>query len=135
MAKNRFYARVSRVENFIVMLLTRYSVSANIFTDMLPVTIKSEWNDMVLVDVGKGTGDNAKETYSANIFLYGRPLDDLQSKSVRVIDKMEEVVYKAISECHDSHYHLSLNWSDSGYDSTRNFHFNVLNVSIVITEN
>ena len=49
MAKNRFYARVSRVENFIVMLLTKYSVSENIFTDMLPVTIKSEWNDMVLV--------------------------------------------------------------------------------------
>ena len=46
------YARVSRVEDFFKVLLTKYGVSENIFVSRLPVTIKSSWNDMALIDVG-----------------------------------------------------------------------------------
>ena len=64
------FARTSRVENYLNMLLTKFGVSKNIFISQFPVNIKSEWNDMVLIDVNGGGNKNAYNTYSANIFLY-----------------------------------------------------------------
>ena len=134
MAENTFYARVSRVENFFNMLLTKYAVSKQIFISQLPVTVKPEWNDMVMIDVGKGKNYDSHRNFSVNIYLYGRPFGDLQKKNVKVIDKMEELLLKAISECSDEHYHLSVNWSDADYDSTRNFHFNVVNITVLVND-
>ena len=128
------YARVSRVENFFNMLLTKYAVSKQLFISNLPVTIKSEWNDMVLIDVGSGVNKGAHREFSVNIYLYGRPQGDLQKKNVKVIDAMEEKLLTAIEECHDKHYHPSVNWSNSDYDNTRNFHFNVVNITILIND-
>ncbi|MGN0280793.1 MAG: hypothetical protein ACI4B3_00640 [Prevotella sp.] len=134
MAENTFYARVSRVENFFNMLLTKYAVSKQIFISQLPVTIKPEWNDMVMIDVGNGKNYDSHRTFSVNIYLYGRPVGDLQKKNVKVIDNMEELLLKAVSECSDGHYHLSVNWSDADYDSTRNFHFNVVNITVLVND-
>lgn len=128
------YARVSRVENFLNMLLTKYKVSGHIFVSNLPVTIRSEWEDMVLIDVGKGNDFNAYNSFSVNVYLYAKPQGDLQKKNVKVIDAMEETFGKAVSECNDKHYHPVINWRDSDYDTTRNFHFNVVNLTITVTE-
>ena len=134
MSEQTLYARVSRVENFFNMLLTKYAVSKQLFISQLPVTIKPEWNDMVLIDVGSGTNYDSHRRFSVNIYLYGRPIGDLQKKNVKVIDAMEALVLKAISECSDRHYHPSVNWSDSDYDTTRNFHFNVINVTVLVND-
>lgn len=134
MSEQTKYARVSRVENFFNMLLTKYEVSKQLFISQLPVTIKPEWNDMVLIDVGSGTNYDSHRKFSVNIYLYGRPIGDLQKKNVKVIDAMEELLLKAVSECSDKHYHPSVNWSDSDYDSTRNFHFNVINISVLVND-
>lgn len=134
MSEQTLYARVSRVENFFNMLLTKYAVSKQLFISQLPVTIKPEWNDMVLIDVGSGTNYDSHRKFSVNIYLYGRPIGDLQKKNVKVIDAMEELILKAVSECSDKHYHPSVNWSDSDYDSTRNFHFNVINISVLVND-
>lgn len=130
----RLYARVSKVENFMNMLLTRYKVSKHIFISSLPVTIRSGWEDMVLVDVGKGNDMNAYTSFWVNVYLYGKPQGDLQQKNVKVIDAMEEAVGRAIAECNDDHYHPVINWRDADYDATRNFHFNVVNLTITVTE-
>lgn len=116
------------------MLLTKYAVSKQIFISQLPVTIKPEWNDMVMIDVGNGKNYDSHRTFSVNIYLYGRPVGDLQKKNVKVIDNMEELLLKAVSECNDGHYHLSVNWSDADYDPTRNFHFNVLNITVLVND-
>ena len=134
MNEQTLYARVSRVENFFNMLLTKYAVSKHLFISQLPVTIKPEWNDMVLIDVGSGTNYDSHRKFSVNIYLYGRPIGDLQKKNVKVIDAMEELLLKAVSKCSDKHYHPSVNWSDSDYDSTRNFHFNVVNVTVLVND-
>ena len=128
------YARVSRVEDFFKVLLTKYGVSENIFVSRLPVTIKSSWNDMVLIDVGKGVNRNAYRSFSVNIFLYGRPIGSLQQKNVKVIDAMGQKLLTAITECHDNHYHPVTSWSDSDYDTTRNFHYNVLNFQVLVND-
>ena len=126
------YGRVSRVENFVYRLVKGAGLSSNVFVSTLPVTIKSEWADMVLIDVGKGENFNAYRRFSVNVYLYAKGKGDLQTKNVNVIDTMEEKLLQAIQDCSDNHYHPNINWSDSDYDSTRNLHFNVVNLTVKV---
>ena len=132
MAEMTTYGRVSRVENFVYRLVKGAGLSSNVFVSTLPVTIKSEWADMVLIDVGKGDNLNAYRRFSVNVYLYAKGEGDLQTKNVNVIDAMEEKLLQAIQDCSDNHYHPNINWSDSDYDSTRNLHFNVVNLTVKV---
>ncbi len=126
------YGRVSRVENFVYRLVKGAGLSSNVFVSTLPVTIKSEWADMVLIDVGKGDNLNAYRRFSVNVYLYAKGKGDLQTKNVNVIDAMEEKLLQAVSNSKDNNYTPTVNWSDSDYDSTRNLHFNVVNLTIKV---
>ena len=126
------YGRVSRVENFVYRLVKGVGLSPNVFVSTLPVTIKSEWSDMVLIDVGKGDNLNAYRRFSVNVYLYAKGKGDLQTKNVKVIDAMEEKLLQAVSDSKDNNYTPTVNWSDSDYDSTRNLHFNVVNLTVKV---
>lgn len=132
MAEMTTYGRVSRVENFVYRLVKGAGLSSNIFVSTLPVTIKSEWADMVLIDVGKGDNLNAYRRFSVNVYLYAKGRGDLQTKNVNVIDAMEEKLLQAVSDSKDNNYTPTVNWSDSDYDSTRNLHFNVVNLTVKV---
>ena len=126
------YGRVSRVENFVYRLVKGAGLSLNVFVSTLPVTIKSEWANMVLIDVGKGDNLNAYRRFSVNVYLYAKGKGDLQTKNVNVIDAMEEKLLQAVSNSKDNNYTPTVNWSDSDYDSTRNLHFNVVNLTVKV---
>ena len=126
------YGRVSRVENFVYRLVKGAGLSSNVFVSTLPVTMKSEWADMVLIDVGKGDNLNAYRRFSVNVYLYAKGQGDLQTKNVKVIDAMEEKLLQAVSDSKDNNYTPTVNWSDSDYDSTRNLHFNVVNLTVKV---
>ncbi len=132
MAEMTTYGRVSRVENFVYRLVKGAKLSSNVFVSTLPVTIKSEWADMVLIDVGKGDNLNAYRRFSVNVYLYAKGKGDLQTKNVNVIDAMEEKLLQAVSDSKDNNYTPTVNWSDSDYDSTRNLHFNVVNLTVKV---
>ena len=132
MAEMTTYGRVSRVENFVYRLVKGAGLSSNVFVSTLPVTIKSEWSDMVLIDVGKGDNLNAYRRFSVNVYLYAKGKGDLQTKNVNVIDAMEEKLLQAVSDSKDNNYTPIFNWSDSDYDSTRNLHFNVVNLTVKV---
>ena len=132
MAEMTTYGRVSRVENFVYRLVNGAGLSSNVFVSTLPVTIKSEWSNMVLIDVGKGDNLNAYRRFSVNVYLYAKGKGDLQTKNVNVIDAMEEKLLQAVSESKDNNYTPTVNWSDSDYDSTRNLHFNVVNLTVKV---
>lgn len=132
MAEMTTYGRVSRVENFVFHLVNEAGLSKNIFVSTLPVTIKSEWANMVLIDVGKGDNLNAYRRFSVNVYLYAKGKGDLQTKNVNVIDAMEEKLLQAVSDSKDNNYTPTVNWSDSDYDSTRNLHFNVVNLTVKV---
>lgn len=132
MAEMTTYGRVSRVENFVFHLVKGAKLSSNVFVSTLPVTIKSEWADMVLIDVGKGDNLNAYRRFSVNVYLYAKGQGDLQTKNVNVIDAMEEKLLQAVSDSKDNNYTPTVNWSDSDYDSTRNLHFNVVNLTVKV---
>ena len=132
MAEMTTYGRVSRVENFVYRLVKGAGLSSNVFVSTLPVTIKSEWADMVLIDVGKGDNLNAYRRFSVNVYLYAKGKGDLQTKNVNVIDAMEEKLLQAVSDSKDNNYTPTVNWSDSDYDYTRNLHFNVVNLTVKV---
>ena len=132
MAEMTTYGRVSRVENFVYRLVNGAKLSSNVFVSTLPVTIKSEWANMVLIDVGKGDNLNAYRRFSVNVYLYAKGQGDLQTKNVKVIDAMEEKLLQAVSGSKDNNYTPTVNWSDSDYDSTRNLHFNVVNLTVKV---
>lgn len=132
MAEMTTYGRVSRVENFVYRLVKGAGLSSNVFVSTLPVTIKSEWADMVLIDVGKGENFDAYRRFSVNVYLYAKGKGDLQTKNVNVIDAMEEKLLQAVSDSKDNNYTPTVNWSDSDYDSTRNLHFNVVNLTVKV---
>ena len=132
MAEMTTYGRVSRVENFVYRLVKGAGLSSNVFVSTLPVTTKSEWSDMVLIDVGKGDNLNAYRRFSVNVYLYAKGQGDLQTKNVNVIDAMEEKLLQAVSDSKDNNYTPIVNWSDSDYDSTRNLHFNVVNLTVKV---
>lgn len=132
MAEMTTYGRVSRVENFVYRLVKGAGLSSNVFVSTLPVTIKSEWANMVLIDVGKGDNLNAYRRFSVNVYLYAKGKGDLQTKNVNVIDAMEEKLLQAVSDSKDNNYTPTVNWSDSDYDSTRNLHFNVVNLTVKV---
>ena len=132
MAEMTTYGRVSRVENFVFHLVNEAGLSKNIFVSTLPVTIKSEWANMVLIDVGKGENFDAYRRFSVNVYLYAKGKGDLQTKNVNVIDAMEKKLLQAIQDCSDNHYHPNINWSDSDYDSPRNLHFNVVHLTVKV---
>ena len=131
MAENTTYGRVSRVEDFVYRLVKGVGISDNIFVSALPVTIKSTWANMVLVDVGKGDNLNAYRKFSVNVYLYAKGQGELQTKNVKVIDAMEQKLLNAVAGSSDEHYKPSVNWSNSDYDSTRNLHFNVVNLTVL----
>ena len=132
MAEMTTYGRVSRVENFVYRLVKGAGLSSNVFVSTLPVTIKSEWADMVLIDVGKGENFDAYRRFSVNVYLYAKGKGDLQTKNVNVIDAMEEKLLQAVSDSKDNNYTPTVNWSDSDYDSTRNLYFNVVNLTVKV---
>ena len=132
MAEMTTYGRVSRVENFVYRLVKGAGLSSNVFVSTLPVTIKSEWADMVLIDVGKGDNLNAYRRFSVNVYLYAKGKGGLQTKNGNVIAAMEEKLLQAVSDSKDNNYTPTVNWSDSDYESTRNLHFNVVNLTVKV---
>ena len=124
------YTRLSRVEDFVTRLIGSAGVSGHIFTRTLPVTLKKGWRDMVLVDVGRGKQKGAYMSYMVNVFLYGRPTGDLQKADSELLDGMEEKFREAVRQSSDKHYEIAEEWCDSGYDTARNFHFNVVSCTV-----
>ena len=49
-----------------------------------------------------------------------------------MLDSMEEALDKAVKEAQDNNYVIDENWRDSGYDNDRNFHYNIVNVSVLV---
>ena len=69
----RINRRLSRIENFFSMLLTKGKISDNIFVGELPPTTSKDWDDFVNVDVGQQREHGGYSSGYANIYLYARP--------------------------------------------------------------
>lgn len=130
MAK-RIQRRMSRIENFFSMLLTKKGISNNIFVGELPPTTSKSWEDFIWIDIGQQRDYGGYSTGYANIYLYARPKGSPPSKNVALLDKMEAALDTAIENSNSGDYTIQELYRDSGYDSNRQFHFNIISVSVL----
>ena len=130
MAK-RIQRRMSRIENFFSMLLTKKGISNNIFVGELPPTTSKSWEDFIWIDIGQQRDYGGYSTGYANIYLYARPKGSPPSKNVALLDKMEAALDTAIENSNSDDYTIQELYRDSGYDSNRQFHFNIISVSVL----
>lgn len=128
----RIQRRLSRIENFFSMLLTGKGISKNIFVGELPPTTSKSWNDFVNVDVGQQRDHGAYSSGYANIYLYARPTGTPLRKNVSLLDKMEDALDKVLDDIKDENYTVQVLYRDSGYDSNRQFHFQMISVSVIV---
>lgn len=128
------YKRISQLENYLSTVLAGAKVSSNIFVGQeLPATINSEWEDMVLVDCNSQTDWGSHTHGSVNIILFARPRGAKLVKNVKLLDKMESKLDGAIGDASDGHFVINgVNWRDHGYNTTRNLHFVVVNIKVVV---
>ena len=123
--------RLSRIENFFSMLLTKGKISNNIFVGELPPTTSKNWDDFVNVDVGQQREHGGYSSGYANIYLYARPKGIPLRKNVKLLDKMEGILDDVIKNSNNKDYTIQVLYRDSGYDSNRQFHFQMISVSVI----
>lgn len=124
--------RLSRIENFFSMLLSNKGLSDNIFIGELPPTTNKDWEDFVNVDIGQQRDYGGYSIGYANIYLYARPKGALRRKNVKTLDKMEGVLDMIIDEANSKDYVIQELYRDSGYDTNRQFHFDMISVSVTV---
>lgn len=124
--------RLSRIENFFSMLLSNKGLSDNIFIGELPPTTNKDWEDFVNVDIGQQRDYGGYSLGYANIYLYARPKGALRRKNVKTLDKMEGVLDMIIDEANSEVYVIQELYRDSGYDTNRQFHFDMISVSVTV---
>lgn len=127
----RINRRLSRIENFFSMLLTKGKISDNIFVGELPPTTSKDWDDFVNVDVGQQREHGGYSSGYANIYLYARPNGTPLRKNVKLLDKMEGILDDVIKQSNNKDYTIQVLYRDSGYDSNRQFHFQMISVSVI----
>lgn len=127
----RINRRLSRIENFFSMLLTKGKISDNIFVGELPPTTSKNWDDFVNVDVGQQRDYGGYSSGYANIYLYARPKGTPLRKNVKLLDKMEGILDDVIKHSNNKDYTIQVLYRNSGYDSNRQFHFQIISVSVI----
>ena len=127
----RINRRLSRIENFFSMLLTKGKISDNIFVGEFPPTTSKDWDDFVNVDVGQQREHGGYSSGYANIYLYARPKGTPLRKNVKLLDKMEGILDDVIKQSNNKDYTIQVLYRDSGYDSNRQFHFQMISVSVI----
>lgn len=124
--------RLSRIENFFSMLLAQKNLSKNIIVGELPPTTDKEWDDFVNVDVGQQQDYGAYTSGYANIYLYARPKGSPLRKDIKNLDRMEGILDDIIENSDNENYVIQELYRDCGYDSNRQFHFDMIAVSVIV---
>lgn len=122
---------ISRIETYLHGIIDN-KVSKNTYAGTLPDTIKSDWNDMVLVDCANRVSDmDAYGEAIVLIWLYARPFED-GSKNVAGMEELETKLNKVIENANDKIYVINRRNTYSDYDSDRQWHCNIVELNILI---
>lgn len=122
---------ISKIETFFNTLLDN-KVSDNTFFADLPMTIKAEWKNMVVVDCASAISDmNAYANGIVNIFLYAKPMSQGE-KDVAELSSMEQKLNECIASNTDAHYKISRRGTYTDYDDVRNLHCNIIQIDLIV---
>lgn len=122
---------ISQIESFLYGIIDG-RVSQNTFVGTLPSNMDATWSDMVLIDC-----DGALMDYDAygvgivRIGLYAKPLTS-GSKNVSILSRMENTLNEIIRNNDNKTYKINRKSAYADYDNDRNWHYNVINLTIKI---
>lgn len=128
----RKYKRVTYVEQYLSVLLTKGQISKVIRIGNLPATLDKTWSDMVLVDVQPVQDYDAYAKCNVNIFLYAKPVDRQNTKPFKRLDEMEDILDSLVNSKWDKHYTLVPNWKSQDYDNNIGYFFICANISVIV---
>ena len=123
---------ISRIETYLHGIIDN-KVSKNTYAGTLPDTIKSDWDDMVLVDCANRVSDlDAYGEAIVLIWLYARPFEN-GAKNVAMMEELETRLNKVIEENKNNGvYGINRRNTYSDYDSDRQWHCNIVELNILI---
>ena len=122
---------ISNIETYLHSIMDGI-VSENTYAGTLPDTMKSEWNDMCLIDCGNKLHDlDAYGQGTILIWLYARPRSN-GTKNVSTMSKLEENLNYVIKNASNSNYVITRGLTYSDYDATRQWHCNIVELNILI---
>lgn len=122
---------ISRIETYLHGIIDN-EVSKNTYAGTLPDTIKSDWNDMVLVDCANRVSDmDAYGEAIVLIWLYARPFEN-GAKNVIVMEELETKLNEVIENANDKIYVINRRNTYSDYDSDRQWHCNIVELNVRI---
>lgn len=128
---NKDNINISKIETYLNSIIDNV-VSKNTYAGTLPDIIKSDWNDMCLIDCGHAIMDmNAYGRGSVLIWLYTKPRGD-GAKNTAVMSQMERKLNEVIKNASDSTYQISRGNTYSDYDENRKWHCNIVELIITI---
>lgn len=128
---NKENLNISRIESYLYSIIDN-KVSENTYAGTLTDTIKAEWTDMCLIDLGTDILD--KDAYGVGavlVWLYARPLAN-GAKNVAKMSELESKLNEVIAQANDSIYHISRRATYASYDSERKWHCNIVELNIRI---
>lgn len=128
--KNK-YKHISRVENYLSMMLAKADISKHVFFGNLPASLDSSWTDMIQVDVQSISDYDSHAKGSVNIFLYAKASDSASKKPVEELEAMETKLDTILKEYYNAHYFSEINYRDQGYDENSKYYYNVVNIEII----
>lgn len=128
---NKENLNISKIETFFYGIIDNI-VSNNTYVGSLPDTIDSDWDDMVLIDMGSNILDRTGYGQGVvNIFLYAKPRGD-GSKNVALLSALEKKLDEVISKAKDDRYITNVAYRNEGFDSDRKWHYNIVALNLNI---
>lgn len=128
---NKEHLNISNIETYLYSIIDN-KVSTNTYVGTPPDTIKEEWEDMCVIDLGSNIRDyDAYGKGVVLVWLYARPLAN-GAKDVAQMTELENKLNEVIDGANDSIYHINRKAVYTDYDSERKWHCNIVELNLTI---
>lgn len=122
---------ISKIETYLHSIIDNV-VSNNTYVGAPPETIKEDWQDMCVIDLGSDIVDfNAYGKGVVLVWLYARPLAT-GVKNVAKMSELETKLNEVIDTARNSTYRINRNATYTDYDSERKWHCNIVELNLTI---
>lgn len=122
---------ISKIETYLHSIIDNV-VSNNTYVGTPPETIKEDWQDMCVIDLGSDIVDfNAYGKGVVLVWLYARPLAT-GAKNVAKMSELETKLNEVIETARNSTYRINRNATYTDYDSERKWHCNIVELNLTI---
>lgn len=129
---DRDLMNISKIETYLHDKVFKGKVSDNLFVGRLPDTLDKSWKDIAMIDCGTNIYDrNGYAMGSFLVWLFVKPKAN-GVKDVKRMSQMELAADDCITTARHQNYVISKRSSKSGYDSTHDLYYTVIDANLTI---